>query len=79
MLKPFLKSVVEVSFDSMEFMLVSLPSVERSGYSCPGKLLSWNVSKKISGDYPGWGGVGGGCRGDPCWGTGAGGGMQDDL
>lgn len=59
MLKPFLKSMVEVSFDSMEFMLVSLPSIERSGYSCPGKLLSWNISKKISGDYPGWGGVGG--------------------
>ena len=27
----------------------------------------------------GAGGGGGGCRGNPCWGTGAGGGMQDDL
>lgn len=79
MLKPFLEPVVEVSLDSMEFMLVSLPSIERSCYSCPGKLLSWTISKKISGDYPGPGGGGGGCRGDPCWGTGAGGGMQDDL
>lgn len=59
MLKPFLEPVVEVSFDSMEFMLISLPSIERSCYSCPRKLLSWAISKKISGDYPGQGvGVG---------------------
>lgn len=75
--KLFLSTVVEVSFDSMEFMLVLLPSTERGAATVLGSCSHGPLPRRslgLSGPGVGWR-----MQRRPCWGTGAGGGMQDDL